>query len=57
MKIKTPDGFTLDAVFNRVPNSSKGVVFAHFEVIVQLQQAYPEHANPFFTLKWDKTIS
>ncbi|MDO8471492.1 MAG: alpha/beta fold hydrolase [bacterium] len=29
MKIKTPDGFTLDAVFNEVPHSSKGVVFAH----------------------------
>ena len=29
MKIETPDGFILDAVFNEVPFSSKVVVFAH----------------------------
>lgn len=29
MKIKTIDGFILDAAFNGVPGSSKGVVFAH----------------------------
>jgi len=29
MKIKTTDGFVLDATFNEVPGSNKGVIFAH----------------------------
>jgi len=59
MKIKTPDGFTLDAVFNEVPHSSKGVVFAHGMTVDKDDESIFVRAEPrlnklgFSTLRFD----
>ena len=59
MKIKTPDGFTLDAVFNEVPRSSKGVVFAHGMTVDKEDEGIFVRAEPrlnklgFSTLRFD----
>lgn len=59
MKIKTPDGFILDAVFNEVPGSSKGVVFAHGMTVDKDDEGIFVRAEPklnelgFSTLRFD----
>ena len=59
MKIKSLDGFTLDAVFNKVPHSSKGVVFAHGMTVDKDDEGIFVRAEPrlnklgFSTLRFD----
>lgn len=59
MKIKTSDGFVLDAVFNRIPNSSKGVVFAPGMTVDKDDEGIFVRAEPrlnklgFSTLRFD----
>jgi len=59
MKIKTPDGFILDAIFNKVSGSSKGVVFAHGMTVDKDDEGVFGRAEPrlnelgFSTLRFD----
>lgn len=59
MKIKTPDGFILDAIFSKIPNSSNGVVFAHGMTVDKDDEGIFVKAEPklnelgFSTLRFD----
>lgn len=59
MNIKTPDGFVLDAIFNKIPNSDKGVVFAHGMTVDKDDEGIFVRAEPrlnklgFSTLRFD----